>query len=1014
MGQPLLSVIVPCYNVEKYVENCLHSILGQSYKNIEVICVDDASPDNSIQLIQKIAAEDNRLKIIRHEKNRGLFHARLTGVSAAAGDYIAFVDSDDYVSCDWFRPLIEKAEAEMADMVLGNTINVDETGRRTYYNNYRSFNYNKKPLVGDALIKSFFAQKGECFIWHTVWNKVYKKQLFDIAWDYLIKMPEPLIMGEDIAFSTVFYSLANKLVFCNNDCYFYYRHKEASTSITLPRDKILKNVKDIVEVFNFVEKFLKSISRYEELKEDFIEFKEKYFRIWSGNIYAAKLQDDREVTSILLKGFNKNKLSEVLSNEFYFYDLNTDWDDKLEEIKYALVYGHYKAISFDIFDTLIKRPLWEPRDVLYFVALENRDLIEDAHLFYAMRLEAEDICRKTTATLNKETEDVTLSEIYECFKKEYGFTQEDVKKLQDTEERLEIKICEAREIGRELFNLAKYLGYEIVLTSDMYLDKRVICEILDKCDYSGYKALFLSSERRKLKSSGSLYNCMLREMGYDPSYVLHIGDNWGGDVISAQKVGIKSKFLPKAIEVFTNTISDIYTGDTFKNIYFGNNDKYDSSGIIKQLPLRCLYGLAASNYFDNPFRSFNSRSHYNADAYYIGYAVMGMHIFGLAKWIDCEARKAGYKNIIFLARDGYLVKKVFDMIQKNESDPIASDYFYATRKSLFPYLISAPDDLYSIYEMVDVYSHTPLDILEIFQPVCKELSSDSIYAYKDAGIDLNKKFESKEQFFRFIKNMIKLSYSGMDSLKLAAVKQYFKNVFSGNCATFDIGYSGRLQKIICNLADKPIDVFYVHDNGYDSQLTATDNGFKIYNFYEYTPKITAILREYLISDPLDYCCGYTISDMRVVPELKQNNFSYAETYAINEMHRGVLDYCKDVLDRLKDKLNTLHFRPQDISAAFENFLTDAPDFDRRVFSASPIEDVVYSGYQKKNFYEIWTWHLQQLPRNNSVNVVRPEAVTQPYAFLEGKSKIVKALFYFLFDRKNFKRKYKEWKVNSKK
>ena len=87
---------------------------------MEIICVDDASPDASAQILETYAKKDARITVLRHERNRGLFRARITGMLRATGDYIAFLDSDDYVSCDWFRPLIEKLEDENADMVLGN------------------------------------------------------------------------------------------------------------------------------------------------------------------------------------------------------------------------------------------------------------------------------------------------------------------------------------------------------------------------------------------------------------------------------------------------------------------------------------------------------------------------------------------------------------------------------------------------------------------------------------------------------------------------------------------------------------------------------------------------------------------------------------------------------------------------------------------------------------------------------------------------------------------------------
>lgn len=204
MDMPLLTVVVPVYNVENYIEKCIHSLQNQSYRNIEIICVDDGSPDRSIEIVQRLAEADDRIRIVRHETNQGLFRARLTGIKYAKGKVIAFVDSDDFVSSDWFRPLVKILTESGADMVLGNTVNVDEAGRKTYFNHYRSFNKNRKPLQGKDLLRRFFEQQGECFIWHTVWNKVYSRELFERSLPYLEKCRNGLLWGRTSLFQRFF------------------------------------------------------------------------------------------------------------------------------------------------------------------------------------------------------------------------------------------------------------------------------------------------------------------------------------------------------------------------------------------------------------------------------------------------------------------------------------------------------------------------------------------------------------------------------------------------------------------------------------------------------------------------------------------------------------------------------------------------------------------------------------------------------------------------------------------
>lgn len=101
-AQPLITVIVPVYNVEKYLRRCLDSIIRQTYQNLEILCIDDGSIDNSGEICEQYAARDARIKVI-HQENQGLSTARNRGLDAAEGEYIAFVDSDDYILEDMYK-----------------------------------------------------------------------------------------------------------------------------------------------------------------------------------------------------------------------------------------------------------------------------------------------------------------------------------------------------------------------------------------------------------------------------------------------------------------------------------------------------------------------------------------------------------------------------------------------------------------------------------------------------------------------------------------------------------------------------------------------------------------------------------------------------------------------------------------------------------------------------------------------------------------------------------------------
>lgn len=161
MSKPLVSVVVPVYNIQDYVKRCLDSLLGQSYDKMEIIVVDDGSTDASGAVCDDAARRDKRVKVL-HQKNGGLSQARNRGIKEAKGEYICLVDGDDYVMPDFVRILVETAEAKNADVVV------------CAFNGQYVM---PKILSGrEATIKLLVGQENVEIV---AWNKLYKKYLFD-------------------------------------------------------------------------------------------------------------------------------------------------------------------------------------------------------------------------------------------------------------------------------------------------------------------------------------------------------------------------------------------------------------------------------------------------------------------------------------------------------------------------------------------------------------------------------------------------------------------------------------------------------------------------------------------------------------------------------------------------------------------------------------------------------------------------------------------------------------------
>lgn len=211
MSSPLVSVIVPVYNVEPYLRECVDSIIAQTYFNLEIILVDDGSPDKCPEICDEYAKKDNRVKVI-HQNNGGLAHARNVGIANSNGEYLTFVDSDDYVSNDYVESLYKGLIESEADISIASLIAFKESEsfgvalKRTPFVEVTKKDYFKEYV-------SIKAEKSMPFI--TAWNKLYKKELFRE-----IKYPKGKLYED--AFTT--YKLidkAKKIVYSTTKLYYY-------------------------------------------------------------------------------------------------------------------------------------------------------------------------------------------------------------------------------------------------------------------------------------------------------------------------------------------------------------------------------------------------------------------------------------------------------------------------------------------------------------------------------------------------------------------------------------------------------------------------------------------------------------------------------------------------------------------------------------------------------------------------------------------------------------------------
>lgn len=199
-AQPLITVIVPVYNVEKYLRRCLDSIIRQTYQNLEILCIDDGSIDNSGEICEQYAARDARIKVI-HQENQGLSTARNKGLDAATGEYLAFVDSDDYIAADVLEQLYQGAVSSDATCVICGYNCVDSNG--SILSTYSVHSVQQYSGVESLRCHYYHASGEENFV--TVWGKLFCKKLFSdlrfrtgICFEDIHLMPYWLLQSEKV------------------------------------------------------------------------------------------------------------------------------------------------------------------------------------------------------------------------------------------------------------------------------------------------------------------------------------------------------------------------------------------------------------------------------------------------------------------------------------------------------------------------------------------------------------------------------------------------------------------------------------------------------------------------------------------------------------------------------------------------------------------------------------------------------------------------------------------------
>ena len=218
MEKEKISIIVPVYNVQDYIDRCLTSILNQTYSNLEVIIVDDKSEDDSITIVEKFALSDRRVIIIHHPYNRGLMRARETGYRNAQGAYIFFCDSDDYLPQNAIEVLYNRAQQDEFEIVSGSIYCVDDSGSKSLFCDPVLPYGNDSSGVLKAVLNHLFP--------HNICGKLFKTSVFT---DHQYLTYDNFINAEDVCLFYQIIPFIKKVGIVNSPSYYYYNNFKSSS-----------------------------------------------------------------------------------------------------------------------------------------------------------------------------------------------------------------------------------------------------------------------------------------------------------------------------------------------------------------------------------------------------------------------------------------------------------------------------------------------------------------------------------------------------------------------------------------------------------------------------------------------------------------------------------------------------------------------------------------------------------------------------------------------------------------
>ncbi|HIF9389370.1 TPA: glycosyltransferase [Photobacterium damselae] len=923
-----LSIIIPVCNTAECLSQCLDSLLSQTYKNIEIIIVNDNPEKDYSKVVKNYMYYDDRVFLVENIERKGKLLSIVEGMKYATGDAFSFINPDGYLAKDVVRRYI-KYISEGFDIVQCNFAVKKKNGIKYCFPNNMVRN---GIWDNNSLRNHFFSQEGNRDCYFSIYNKAYSIDIWNRSIDLIEKFNKKISICEDLILSFIINLFAKEQI---NIEYYGVVHCDLDIINSYDEFEFEKIIFDLIDVFEFIDDYVIQYYQSKKFENNFHNWKALYSRIWYDKICNNfKSLDVKNKLILTLKSGFKGKNSCINTNKYdhYSYSVKNEYNEYYENLIKEICDKNTQFVVFDIFNGISSNETLEHKDIflkVYMLAVEQ-NIISKSFNFVKHRINVEERLNILSFKKNR----VCIDNIYLEMMNEHSYLSQDVfNRLKDIEISVEI---ESKSIGSDMIELVElchrlnknyffmlhYQPYDIKL--NMLIEKSFI-NIKSSFKLNlikpGYNKFSINTFLDKLNAT------------YE-STVLYIGNGIDRYVYIDKETKIRTWKIQDPLDLMSGNTS-YYNKDLYSCLF---DDKYyysQSSEEIKHVYLRVILSIIKNKLFSTENFSISNNSLVPYGVWGVGFACLGPYIHAIVNWLYKLIEKK-QQRIIFLSRDGFLINEAFKLLYPE----LNVEYLRISRSSIISSLLAFENPEQELTNLIDYKKFSPRKLLKTMLPT---INNSTLNKFDDFSFE--KYFCSNHQmilFFRAIvsddfcrKLLIEQSNSFINYIKSFKITDLD--------VLFDIGYKGTASYYI-NKVSK--------NNAIFSFLYIKSNRALIYNnkvkcFHSRVPHISGAMREFMLSETSNKTICYENNK----PVLKGSSIKDSNLIA-KDLQSGTLDFIFES-KKYMAKLHCNIFSYEQGTIFIDHFLNHNFTDHRTEFSHVMFEDDVSSKNGLKCITEYW-------------------------------------------------------------